>query len=93
MMIDANIPIIFWDEMINTALYLQGRSPTTALGSRTPYKVLHQTIQATTKELGLTSGPESDQLRVLFIPTLNHLRRIGCVAILAPQTKNFRRRP
>ena len=41
MMIDANIPIAFWAEMINTAVYLQHRSPTTALEGRTPYEALH----------------------------------------------------
>ena len=43
MMIDANIPTAFWAEMINTASYLQRRSPTTSLEGRTPYEVLHQT--------------------------------------------------
>ena len=66
MMIDANIPITFWAEMINTASYLQKRSPTTALNGRTPYEILHQSIG--------TKSSESNQ------PALYHLRRIGCVA-------------
>ena len=66
MMIDANIPVAFWAEMINTASYLQKRSPTIALQGRTPYEVLYRAIQ------GPTSG--------LNQPSLHHLRRIGCVA-------------
>ena len=66
MMIDANIPIAFWAEMINTASYLQKRSPTVALEGRTPYEVLYQAIQGPT--------PEPNH------PSLHHLRRIGCVA-------------
>ena len=46
MMIDANIPIAFWAEMINTAVYLQHRSPTTTLEGRTPYEALHNATPA-----------------------------------------------
>ena len=66
MMIDANIPITFWSEMINIASYLQKRSPTAALKGRTPYEILYQSIG--------TKNSESNQ------PALHHLRRIGCVA-------------
>ena len=65
-MIDANIPIVFWAEMINTASYLQKRSPTAALNGRTPYEILYQSIG--------TKNSESNQ------PALHHLRCIGCVA-------------
>ena len=46
MMLDANMPIPFWAEMINTAAYLQKRSPTVALEGKSPYEVLHQSLKS-----------------------------------------------
>ena len=40
MMIDGNIRITFWAEMISTATYLQKRTPTAALEGRSPYGAL-----------------------------------------------------
>ena len=77
MMIDANIPIAFRAEMINTASYLQRRSPTIALEGRTPYKVLYQAIQG-------TSTNRSNH------PTLHHLQHIGCVAYYRIPDEKFR---
>ena len=45
MMLDANMPIIFWPEAIRTACYLHRRSPTSSLtDNRSPYKALYGTI-------------------------------------------------
>jgi len=45
MMLDANVPIIFWPEAIRTACYLHRRPPTSSLmDNRSPYEVLHGTI-------------------------------------------------
>ena len=41
MMIDGNIPISFWAEMINTAAYIQKRNPTAALKGQSPYETLY----------------------------------------------------
>ena len=41
MMIDGNIPISFWAEMINTATYIQKRTPTAALKGQSPYEALY----------------------------------------------------
>ena len=41
-MIDAKIPVAFWAEMVNTASYLQQRSPSIAFENQTPYEILHQ---------------------------------------------------
>ena len=46
MMLDANPPIPFWVEMVNTAAYLQKRSPTAALEGKSPYEVLHQSLKS-----------------------------------------------
>ena len=41
MMLDANVPIIFWPEAIRMACYLHRRSPTSSLAdTRTPYEAL-----------------------------------------------------
>jgi len=41
MMLDANVPIIFWPEAIRTACYLHRRSPTSGLmDNRSPYEAL-----------------------------------------------------
>ena len=78
MMIDANIPIAFWAEMINTASYLQQRSPTTALKNRTPFEILHQAVAQATAQ---TLPNKSDMTIVInYTPSMCHLRRIGCVA-------------
>jgi len=45
MMLDANVPIIFWPKAIRTACYLHRRSPTSSLtDNRLPYEVLYGTI-------------------------------------------------
>jgi len=45
MMLDANVPIIFWPEAIRTACYLHRRSPTSSLtDNRSPYEALYGTI-------------------------------------------------
>jgi len=45
MMLDANVPIIFWPEAIRTACYLHRMSPTSSLtGNRSPYEALYGTI-------------------------------------------------
>ena len=67
-MIDANIPMQFWAEIVNTAVYLQARTPTAALQGKTPYETLHQKIANAIEGV--------DQMK----PRINHLRRIGCVA-------------
>jgi hypothetical protein len=69
MMIDADIPTQLWAEMINTASYLQKRSPSAALNGRTPYEVLHRAL--------VDNSVAHDST---FHPPLDHLRRIGCVA-------------
>jgi len=45
MMLDANVPIIFWPEAIRTACYLHRRSPTwSPTDDRLPYEALYGTI-------------------------------------------------
>ena len=45
MMLDANVPIIFWPEAIRTACYLHRRSPTSSVtDNRLPYEALYGTI-------------------------------------------------
>ena len=44
MMLDANVPIVFWPEAIRTACYLHRRSPTSSLtDNRSPYEALYGT--------------------------------------------------
>ena len=45
-MLDANLPIPFWAEMVNTAAYLQKQSPTAALEGKSPYEVLYQSLKS-----------------------------------------------
>ena len=45
MMLDANVPIIFWPEAIMKACYLHRRSPTLSLAdNRSPYEALYGTV-------------------------------------------------
>jgi len=45
MMLDANVPIIFWPEAIRMACYLHRRSPTSSLtDNRSPYEALYGTV-------------------------------------------------
>jgi len=45
MMLDANLPIIFWPEVIRTACYRHRRSPTSSLAdNRSPYEALYGTV-------------------------------------------------
>lgn len=73
MMIDARLPLGFWAELVNTATYLVCRSPTSALGHRSPFEVLHS---------ALARGPGVCQRNVGsdFRPSIGHLRRVGCLA-------------
>jgi len=44
MMLDANVPIVFWPEAIRTACYLHRRSPTSSLtDNRSPYEARYGT--------------------------------------------------
>src|SRR5437588_9999570 len=38
MLLEARLPESFWAEAVNTAVYLQNRSPTRSLEGKTPYK-------------------------------------------------------
>jgi len=40
MLIDADLPIIFWAEAINAAVYLHHRSPSSALEGKSPLEAL-----------------------------------------------------
>jgi hypothetical protein len=71
--LDAQLPTIFWAELIETACYLHRRSPTRSLQGRTPYEVLHTWLF--TRDHPQTSF-DANQFR----PPLDHLRRVGCVA-------------
>jgi len=45
MMLDANMPTMFWPEAIRTACYLHRRTPTSSLtDNRSPYKALYGKI-------------------------------------------------
>ena len=72
MMLDGNLPIQFWAEMINTASYLHRISPTSSLGHKSPFEVLHRALVQGSFPL---RGVSDDCL-----PGISHLRRIGCVA-------------
>jgi hypothetical protein len=71
--LDAQLPTVFWAELIETACYLHRRSPTRSLQGRTPYEVLHAWLFARDHP---STPPEANQFR----PPLDHLRRVGCVA-------------
>jgi hypothetical protein len=71
--LDAQLPTVFWAELIETACYLHRRSPTRSLQGRTPYEVLHAWLFARDHP---STPLEANQFR----PPLDHLRRVGCVA-------------
>jgi hypothetical protein len=73
--LDAQLPTIFWAELIETACYLHRRSPTRSLQGRTPYEVLHSWLSA--RDQPQTLRPHDVHQ---FRPPLVHLRRVGCVA-------------
>ena len=37
----AHLPLKFWAEAVSTVAYLRNRSPTSALGGKTPYELYH----------------------------------------------------
>jgi transposase InsO family protein len=67
MIFHANMPINFWAEAVNTAVYLHNRSPTTSLNMKTPY------------ELWFGKKPDVSNLKVFgsvcFIHIPSNLRR------------------
>ncbi|CAB3988289.1 Retrovirus-related Pol poly from transposon TNT 1-94 [Paramuricea clavata] len=67
MIFHANMPINFWAEAVNTAVYLHNRSPTTSLNMKTPY------------ELWFSKKPDVSNLKVFgsvcFIHIPSNLRR------------------
>jgi hypothetical protein len=71
--LDAQLPTVFWAELVETACYLHRRSPTRSLQGRTPYEVLHAWLFARDHP---STPLEANQFR----PPLDHLRRVGCVA-------------
>ena len=75
-LIDASIPLRFWAELINTATYLQARTPTIALQGQTPYEALYTRLVIERKDPD--SMTDSDATTIL--PEIGHLWRIRCVA-------------
>jgi transposase InsO family protein len=45
MMIDSQAPLEFWGEAVMSAAYLHRRTPSRALGSKTPWEMLHSHIK------------------------------------------------
>ena len=78
-MIDANIPMQFWAELINTAIYLQARTPTAALQGKTPYETLHEKLAI-----------KRENQNAIIKPDISHLRRIGCTAYHRIPDESFR---
>jgi hypothetical protein len=69
MMIDSQAPLEFWGEAVMTAAYLHRRTPSRALGSKTPWEMLHSHIKRKNGDAEPV-GP----------PPIHHLRRFGCLA-------------
>lgn len=61
MMFHSNLPVNFWAEALNTAVYLKNRSPTTALDGIIPYECL------------LNRKPDVANLRVFGCVAFVHL--------------------
>jgi hypothetical protein len=72
-MLESSLPVQFWGEMINTATYLQRISSSSALDFKSPHEVL---LSATSSVMGSRMEEKAED----FQPTVDHLRRIGCVA-------------
>ena len=45
MLYHSNVPLKFWAEAVNTAVYLRNQSPTTASDDKTPYQVIPGNLQ------------------------------------------------
>jgi hypothetical protein len=81
MMIDSQAPMQFWEEAVNTAVYLHQRSPNEGLkrndrdGNQaryeTPYKMLHG--------FG-TPTPDADSNEISYQASLHNLCRVRCDA-------------
>ena len=72
-LLDAGLPIDFWAEVVNTAVYLQQWIPSVLLDNSPPYIVLESASQIGHSTTKILSAPRSAY-------SIDHLRRIGCVA-------------
>jgi hypothetical protein len=71
---DSGLPKYLWAEAFNAVTYVHNRTPTRALGGRTPYEVVHgvkpdvshlRAFGAPCAIVGLNETPESGPLRPL----------------------------
>jgi transposase InsO family protein len=69
MMIDSQAPLEFWGEAVMSAAYLHRRTPSRALGGKTPWEMLHSHLKKKNGDAEPV-GP----------PPIHHLRRFGCLA-------------
>jgi len=72
-LLDARLPIDFWAEVVNTAVYLQQWIPSVSLDNSPPYIVLESASQIGHSTTRILSAPRSAY-------SIDHLRRMGCVA-------------
>jgi hypothetical protein len=82
MMIDFQVPLVFWGEAANTGVYLHQQTPNECLtnrddpdGYQAPYPTPYGMLQAFTKPTHDNDGNE-----ISCKANLHHLRRFGCFA-------------
>jgi hypothetical protein len=79
MMIDSQVPLVFWGEVVNPAVYLLQRAPNKGLtkrdnhdGYEAPYPTPYKMLQAFGKP-----SHNNDSNEMLYNAPLHHLRRFG----------------
>jgi transposase InsO family protein len=80
MMIDSQAPLEFWGEAVMTATYLHRRTPSRALGGKTPWELLHSDIKKKNSRGDGDGNAELESTLQLGPPPIHHLRRFGCLA-------------
>jgi len=81
MMIDSNVPVKFWGEAVNTAVYLHQRSPKEGLkrNNRDGYQALYETPSEMLHGFG-KSTHDADSKKISYPTSLQNLHRLRCYA-------------
>jgi len=82
MMIDSQVPLVFWGEAVNTAVYLHQRTPNEGLtkrvncdGYQVPYPTPDEMLHAFAKP-----SHNNDCIEISYKAPLHRLRQFGCYA-------------
>jgi hypothetical protein len=85
MIIDSQVPHIFWGEAVNTAVYLHQQTPNEGLtkrddrdGYKAPYETPFEMLHSYGKPEYDTPPEDCTRKMICYKASLHHLRRFGC---------------